>query len=311
MFPQYRRVNQSGSGIAIIWLPRYFYALGRASVKAWKRRPRFGALSAIIMLAGLAATAAAQNVRVDSTRDNSVRNISTADDACPADAVKTEVMASSDRGLERITVTSRCRRGEAVRAIYGGSLQQQTFFSDEGEAQLAVALTDARTPITLSYQDGSTEDVAFAPGSFESLSSVYRLTLQWNIPIDLNLHVVEPRGTLNGKGDATAGHAPEQFGVKGEVDLVDDGSGAGPFQESYVFADRQARPTDIFTVYVENVSRGRIPADLYCGAGKFAEVAVSFIIVDRGSVTRRSVTLSPAACGRPLDDRSYYIKPRL
>jgi hypothetical protein len=272
---------------------------------------RLLSLTAFAVLAGLASTAAAQNVRVDSPRDNSVRDVSTADDACQADAIKTEVAASSDRGLERITVTSRCRRGETVRAIYDGNLQQQTFFSDEGEARLAVALTGALTPITLSYQDGSTEDVPFAPGSFESLSSVYRVTLRWNLQIDLDLHVVEPRGILNGKGDATAGHAPGQFGVKGEVDLIDDGSGAGPFQESYVFTDRRARPADIFTVYVENVSRGRTPAEPHCGSGKFAEVALSFIIVDRGSITRKPVTLAAAACGRPLDDRSYYIKPRL
>jgi hypothetical protein len=294
-----------------------FCALGRASVKAFEgrrimsgvlREPgRMLSLTAFVVLAG---TAAAQNVRVDSARDNSVRDITTADDACRADAIRTEVAASSDRGLERITVTSRCRRGEAVRAVYDGSLQQQTFFSDEGEAHLAVALTGARAPITLSYQDGSTEEVPLARDSFENLSSVYRVTLQWNIAIDLNLHVVEPRGALNGKGDATAGHPPGPFGVRGEVDLADDGSGPGPFQESYVFTGQRG-PTDVFSVYVENVPRGRIPADPYCGAGKFAEVALTFIIVDRGIITRKPVTLTPAACGRPLDDRGYYVKPHL
>jgi hypothetical protein len=226
----------------------------------------------------------------------------------PAACGAPDVKPWNDHGLERMTVTSPCRRGDLVRAEYDSALQQTAFFSDDGVAHLAVALTGAPGPITLRYQDETTSAVEIEAGS---PATALRVTLQWELPVDLNLHVVEPGGRVNEKGDAAVGHAPEQFGFAGRIDLQDDGKGSGPFQESYVFPDRLQRPTDVFTIYVEDASRGREPAEPHCGKGRLAIIRFSLVIADRGKVSKRPFTLTPADCGQPLDDRTYYFKPRL
>jgi hypothetical protein len=219
------------------------------------------------------------------------------------------VTQSNDRGLERITVVAPCRRNEPVRAIYNDSLQQETHFSNEGVARLAVALTDAPGPIVLTYQDDRRQEVVLAPGSFDGLSAVFRITMRWEAAVDLNLHVVESGGVPNGARDATVGHSPAQYGFRGRIDVTDDGRGSGPYQESYVIANRQ--PGDIFTVLVENVSRGRIPSGPHCGDGPLATIPLWFVIVDRGVPVTKKVTLTPAACDQIMEDRTYYFRPRL
>jgi hypothetical protein len=217
------------------------------------------------------------------------------------------VQAWNDNGLERIVVTSPCRRNEQVHARYG-VLQQETVFSDEGVAHFNIALTNERNPIILSYKVGKPDTVFFDTAG---LSTVFRVTLQWDMPVDLNLHVVEPGGILNSKGDATANHAPEQYDLKGRLDLTDDGTGVSPFQESYVFPDRIGRPSDIFTIYVEDVSRGRVPSGRHCENGELAQIEFSLVIADQGKIRRQQFKLEPLPCGRTIEDRIYYFRPRL
>jgi hypothetical protein len=214
------------------------------------------------------------------------------------------VNATNDHGLERIRITSPCRRGETVRASYG-TWEQQAIFSDDGVASLAVAITNNAGPIVLIYRDGTQNEVQV---DVSSLSAVLRITLQWYAPVDLNLHVVEPRGLPGGKGDAAAGHSPAQFDLAGRLDLEDGGSGLSPFQESYFFPNRVERPSDIFTVYVENVTRGKIPSGDYCGKGQYASVGVDLIVADRGKVRKSHIDLPALPCNVPVDQREYYLR---
>jgi hypothetical protein len=218
---------------------------------------------------------------------------------CPA-AVK----ATNDHGLERIEIASACRRNESVRASYG-SWEQEAAFSGEGVASLAVAITDDKSPIILTYRDETSTEI---PVDTSALATVLRITLQWEAPVDLNLHVVEPGGVPGWKGDATAGHAPEQFGLIGKLDLADDGTGVGPFQESYVLSNRLDRPNDIFAIYIENATRGRRPSEDHCGQGQYARIGVNLIVADRGKINRRHIELPAAACNVFLDNREYYLR---
>jgi hypothetical protein len=221
-----------------------------------------------------------------------------------APACNADVTPVHDRGLERIKIVSPCRHGETVRASYG-TWEQQAVFHDDGTASLAVALTDKPRPIILTFRDGTQKEIQT---DASSLAPVLRITLQWYAPVDLNLHVVEPMGVPGGKGDAVAGHAPEQFGLRGRLDLEDDGSGLSPFQESYIFPDRPSRPSDIFTVYLENVTRGKTPSGEYCAKGQYAALEVDVIVADRNKVTKNHISLRPALCGVHLDQREYYLK---
>jgi hypothetical protein len=221
-----------------------------------------------------------------------------------ASACDAALSVTHDRGLERIKIVSPCRHGETVRASYG-TWEQQAAFRDDGTATLAVALTDKPRPIILTFRDGTQKEIQT---DASSMAPVLRITLQWYAPVDFNLHVVEPMGVPGGKGDAVAGHAPEQFGLRGRLDLEDDGSGLSPFQESYVFPDRSNWPSDIFTAYLENVTRGKTPSGEYCGKGQYAALEVDVIVANRGKVTKSHISLRPALCGAPLDQREYYLK---
>jgi hypothetical protein len=209
------------------------------------------------------------------------------------------LVAVNDHSLERITVTSPCRRNEKVIATYG-VLRQERVFSAEGVAHFAIALTKDPSPVIIHYKDGNSSSMAI---DTSNLPSVFRITLQWDAPVDLNLHVIEPGGKLGAHGDAASGHAPEIFGLKGRIDLEDDGSGLSPFQESYVFPNALQRPAGEFTIHVENVTLGRSPSGPYCGTGEYAQIEFSLLIADRGEVKKRNYKQT-FPCGP-----SPYVKP--
>jgi hypothetical protein len=132
--------------------------------------------------------------------------------------------------------------------------------------------------------------------------------MQWDSPVSLRLHVVEPGGLIAAKGDAAAGHAPETFGLIGKIDLEDDGSGAGPFQQSYYLPNREDRPSDVFSIYVENVTRGRLPSGEYCEHGQYAQIAINLIVTDREKAMKSHFELPSLPCSQKLDDREYYTR---
>ena len=220
-----------------------------------------------------------------------------AQDAPPA--CEPAVIAVNDHGLERVTVTSPCRRNEKVIATYG-VLRQEKVFSAEGIAHFAIALTKDPSPVIVHYRDGTSSSVGIDTAN---LASVFRITLQWEAPVDLNLHVIEPGGKLGAHGDASPGHAPELFDLKGRIDLEDDGTGLSPFQESYVFPNALQRPAGEFTIHVENVTLGRTPSGPYCGTGEYAQIEFSLLIADRGEVKKRNYKQT-FPCGP-----SPYVKP--
>src|SRR5271165_4263648 len=167
------------------------------------------------------------------------------------------VSSSIDRGLMRIVVASPCRRNETVRVVYG-AWEKQSVFSAEGVAKFEFVAIDDKNPVIIAYQDGT-----FSPEisvNTSSLGSVLRITVEWDQPVDLDLHVVEPAGALGGKGDAYAKRPASALATIGQLDLTDDGSGVRPFQESYVISNPPESARELFRIYLENVTRGRIPS---------------------------------------------------
>jgi len=220
-------------------------------------------------------------------------------ETCPA-----SVSAVNDYGLLRIKVVSNCRRGENFRVV-NGTWEREVRFSEDGVAQLAVPLVETRGQVLLSYQDGAWSEVSAATVALST--NAYRITLQWELPVDLNLHVVEPGGTVGGNGDAaakTAGNAR----TLGRIDLEDDGKGVSPFLESYVITSpTQAR--ELYSVHIENVTRGWVPTGDHCRGGQYAQVPVTVIFWDRGQVSQRNLRLPVPSCNVRLSPAEYFLKP--
>jgi hypothetical protein len=206
---------------------------------------------------------------------------------------------SDDAGLARIELKSDCRRGEKIRAAVGTS-EQVAEVDQTGTARFVIILTQPATQISILYQDGSSELV---DARFATSQQVMRITLQWFAPVDLDLHIIEPRGIVGGSGDSASAPTTLQFGKQ---DLVDNATGFGPFKESYVVADRVRHASAVFAVAIENVSRGRVAMGAHCLGGELAKVAVSLTVIDRGEIKHRNIELPTFTCGQKLSDTEYY-----
>lgn len=217
--------------------------------------------------------------------------------ACPA-----VVDRGENSGLLTIRIRSECRRGQKVRATYGYT-EFQAQFDAEGAAKFDIVLTEPKGEVVLQYTDRAQEKV---DATFASLPVVLRISILWDTPVDLNLHVVEPRGIVGGMGDAAVVMPGAASRTLGKIDLNDDGLGFGPFQESYVLANRLQSPDVTFWIGVENASRGRVPAGAHCQGGEYAKVPLTIVVADRGVIKKRNFELVPQPCGLTLDDRAYF-----
>ncbi len=219
----------------------------------------------------------------------------------------TTVQSKDERGAIRLSFESGCRANEKVRVTLG-IREQQLRLDDKGSGTIVFIVTEPANRFDVLYQDGSTAEVtAIASG----LNDIMRISLLWSAPVNLDLHVLEPRGLIGGKGDATRGRNAVEFNLKGTIDIEDDGSGLGPFRESYLFPGRIAEPESIFSIFVENVTRGRLPESDYCGSGEFAKIELTVIILDRGKVREQPFEMAAAPCGAHLGDQVYFHRLNL
>lgn len=218
---------------------------------------------------------------------------------CPAN-----VFVTNEYGLLRIKAVSPCRRNETVRVVYG-TWEREARFSEDGVVQLAAPVIEAKGQVLLSYLDGSWSEAI--PGAPAQVANALRITLQWDAPVDLNLHVVEPGGSVGGRGDAVAGGTPGGNGTMGRIDLEDDGKGVSPFLESYLITN-PAKARELFSVHVENVTRGWVPAGDHCRGGQYAQVPITLVVWDHGQTSARNIRLPIASCNMRLAPAEYFIK---
>jgi hypothetical protein len=177
--------------------------------------------------------------------------------------------------------------------VNAGRLSLQTTFDKEGRARLQIPLFQESTDITWTAGDGpdKTETVRFA-----GARDAFRIALVWRQPLDLQLHVVEPGGTVNGvNGHVWRKQRNEDFksGIGG-LQIDADGATGSDRIEVYDAPPARNPRNGLFKVYVDFAARGDIAAPPYCGSGEMA--APSFDIwsfITAGSKARDGSAFAP------------------
>jgi hypothetical protein len=223
--------------------------------------------------------------------------------AAPSTCPAATISVLDDLGLLRIRIQSDCHKGEKIYATYD-TIEYTSQFDKNGLAIFSIPIVESQGNVLLRYQRDNAGDPGKLPFKSSTAGGAARITLQWEAPVDLNLHVVEPGGEAGKGGDAAVGPAGPAKPLLGKIDLLDDGSGFGPFQESYVIASGMQPAT--LVAAVENASRGRMPSGEHCEGGEHALVLFSLVIMEKGKARRRRYELSARPCGQPLNDQSYF-----
>jgi hypothetical protein len=104
-----------------------------------------------------------------------------------------QVALTESRGIADLQIVNPCRKGAAL-SVKAGQLSLGGNFDQQGKAQLRIPLFQEATDIAWTAGDGTTktETVRFA-----GFRDAFRIGLVWRQPVDLQLHVVEPGGSVN------------------------------------------------------------------------------------------------------------------
>jgi hypothetical protein len=218
-------------------------------------------------------------------------------------ACAAKVTAEDRDGLAYVKVDAPCRSGERIRATLD-TTDYLGQFDSKGSALVVVPVHTPQSAIAVAFEDGTSETVQ---ANFAHHKDVLRVTLEWDAPIDLDLHVLEPGGRLEGPGHLSSRQKAGDLTL-GRLELTSDGRATGPFIESYVFPRRIDLPRDTFGAFVEYASRGRVPSGDACGQGQYARIQFTVTIVDHGTVRRQEYEIPPATCGVALQPRAMLIR---
>jgi hypothetical protein len=142
--------------------------------------------------------------------------------------------------------------------------------------------------------------------AMRDLADTLLIVLRWDDDVALDLHVVEPGGTLLGRGDSAA--------------LGDNGTTGGRFidashppsgwrEQIFVLPDRR-RASGIYSIYVDFRARGDPAQPPWCGQGAEAAPKFEVIQLDRGVSRLQRVGMAAVPCGMSLGREQRYRRIR-
>lgn len=223
-------------------------------------------------------------------------------EACPVSLAASEHLA-----LATVVVSNPCRRDpdQVVKLFYDDNFYLGHFDAD-GKAAISFVLTrPGENRVLIVTAEGARLRRTIEAPDF---AQVYRITMQWQAPVRLRLHVVEPGRRLGQVGDINE-VAPNRDGAAGSgmIDLAGQAPAADALgesstaEQSYVLADVQSRARGVFTPYFEYASRGGTPEPPYCGTERLASVPYRLFVIEGGRVATDLQLESPRApCGQRL-----------
>lgn len=217
-----------------------------------------------------------------------------------------QVSLNEARGVVDFRITSPCRPGAAF-SVNAGPLSLQTAFDKEGKARLQIPLLQESTDVTWTAGDGTTKT---EPVRFAGARDAFRIALVWRQPVDLQLHVVEPGGSVNGeKGHVWRKQPNEDFksGV-GSLQIDADSAAGASRVELYDVPPARNPHNGLFKVYVDFAARGDVAAAPYCGTGEMAAPSFEIWVLRYGRRDNaRRFGFRPEECGSPPKTRPSYF----
>ena len=219
-------------------------------------------------------------------------------------------------GLAQIIIESPCRRSQTV-AVHYGAFDLARKFGASGQASFALDLfLGPKASLQLGFADGSTQPVQLPD---QDLSTVSKIALIWQAPVDLDLHAIESGGAFGKAGhrwqgaasslDATNAEVAATGHGAGYISTTDDGTHDGSRIEVYTFVHSPEQDSGAVTMLIDYASRGATPSGDKCGTGALAEIPFDVVVLDHKGKIRTESSLIPAQpCGVPLTQPVRYLR---
>ena len=223
---------------------------------------------------------------------------------------RTQLRVSQQYGRVVVEITRPNSSGRKVEIDYGDEAYIGQFDRD-GKARIGFALIAAKNDFDIRIVETPTIGCKIDVPEFDKL---YRVVMRWRDSIQLDLHVVEPGGTLGDVGDVspTRPNTNLSEGI-GQMDVISGAPADGATSEtSYVVRDGSTIPPDsIFGFRADYVTRGPKPALPFCDDGALASPQLDLIIIEKGKVTASKLGTNRLRCGEPVPEnrRLMVLRP--
>ncbi len=209
---------------------------------------------------------------------------------------------SEQNGIVSIHLSNPCRKNQSLALTYelevnGAERTQDRYvaaFDSTGQAGLKISLFQLDNRITFKSLDGKDQEIK---ATYSGAMSDVKIALLWELPVRLDLHVVEPGGKL-GTDDVWSGRPNDQLrNGLGAIDLWQDGDGQGRHIQDYRLRSSALPSHGELDARVDYASRGNMPNGDYCGAGRYAEVEFFLRVLVEGKLQQRPSKLGALTCG--------------
>jgi len=206
------------------------------------------------------------------------------------------VEAREVRGTGTIRIVNPCRAGQPI-VFRTREDSYPRSFDPTGAVELKLSLACGPNDIAYPGQDGG-QRIAFLETRCDDL---IKITLKWQAPVDLDLHVQEQNADPGKAGWIYYGNLnrDNRRGL-GELDIDDRGAHEGAKVENYQVQASRYPAGKLPKFYVVYFSRGSDPKLPYCGDGPLARVPYQVTVLNRGRSETYDGVFESVPCDKPL-----------
>lgn len=216
-----------------------------------------------------------------------------------AHSCKDQYNVRVDRGLVIFSVNDVCRKGQLLRIESDGRHCTRPF-DNNGQAEFKTVRNGQNT-LTFFASDNTPVVVNIPEANWsEGRHDITRITIRWENPVDLDLHVLEPRSSHFGSGHIWADQPNLDYHHgKGSLILANDGISGGCLEESYLVDLALLQHPGILRVAVDFAARSKALSEKTCGNGTYAKTGYTILEQHGNALSKKSSRIfSPWACGK-------------
>lgn len=214
-------------------------------------------------------------------------------------------------GRVRLRLAAPCL-GQVPVLVRAGGPTQELRLDSEGRTEAVLDLVAGPAPLEVRLPDGTMMTRPIATGG---LAPYTKVTLLWQAPVDLDLHVLEHAARSGepghlwsgapGTGDEARARTLERRRPYGFISQASAGTEIGDKSEAYTVFHGGADERLPMRFAIDYVTRGDRTAEPWCGSGRLAEIPFEIVISSAvGTVASEAGVIAAVPCGRLLDARS-------